>query len=86
MAVGNLACLFGLPNLQWGRLNIEMMSACMFHPDILEVTLLESFLLSLLTQICFNYTILYLFIILFLRGWRKTVCACGPSAYTRSLK
>jgi len=63
-----------------------MMSACMFHPDILEGTLLESFLLSLLTLICFNYTSLSLFIILFLRGWKKTVCACGPSAFTRSLQ
>lgn len=71
---------------EWGRLNIEMMSACMFHPDILEGTLLESFLLSLLTQICFNYTILSLFIILFLRGWRKTVCACGLSAFSRVLQ
>jgi hypothetical protein len=30
----------------------------MFHPDILEGTLLVSFLLSLLTKICFNYTIM----------------------------
>jgi hypothetical protein len=64
VAVGNLACFFQSAQhtmgMEWGRLNIEMMSACIFHPDILEGTLLESFLLSLLTQICFNYTILSL--------------------------
>lgn len=86
MAVGNLAsfsvrttfCGTGM-----GRLIYGMVSLCMFHPDILEGTLLVSFLLSLLTKICFNYTVVPLFIILFVRGWRKT-CACDLSTYTWS--